>query len=182
MRVSVRFRAPSRPRGARAYGNPCSMGVLSGATTTRRPSAPRRARDGWEATEMDIEESKGFGSRLRTRRSGGRAPELPGCPVAFQNPARHIGPNCRKVPVATAFEVFCARAAPGLSLGRPAAIFPATAPCPVRRRAVGGTPPENPARLPVARRGKWRVNCATICQIAARRRLIAAPTGGERHA
>ena len=131
---------------------------------------------------MDIEESKGFGSRLRTRRSGGRAPELPGCPVAFQNPARHIGPNCRKVPVATAFEVFCARAAQGLSLGRPAAIFPATAPCPVRRRAVGGTSPENPARLPVDRRGKWRVNCATICQIAARRRLIAAPTGGERHA
>lgn len=90
--------------------------------------------------------------------------------------------NCRTVHKMLPRNAYSARAAQGLSLGRPAAIFPATAPCPVRRRAVGGTPPENPARLPVDRRGKWRVNCATICQIAARRRLIAAPAGGERYA
>lgn len=86
-----------------------------------RSRCARRARGGWEATEMDIEESKGFGSRRRTRRSGGRASEFPGCPAAFQNTARHIGLNCRKVPVATAFEAFCERAALGLSCRPPEA-------------------------------------------------------------
>ena len=176
----------SAPRLGPAARGPMETSVRWGYCLAQRRQDARRRTDG--------PETDGWRRRWTSRRAraaarvcgrGGAEAAPPSSPVApsrFKTPLATSGlivARCLSLPRSR----FSARGRPRACLwAAPRRFFPATSPCPVRRRAVGGTSPENPARLPVDRRGKWRVNYATICQIAARRRLIAAPTGGERHA